>query len=59
MNPQQEISALLHTFQEGYLHRDLTQVDAFMELFTPDAEVIGTNGLRPGGDEWYTNRDAA
>lgn len=59
MNPQQEISALLHAFQEGYLHRDLTQVDTFMELFTPEAEVIGTNGLRPGVDEWYTNRETA
>ena len=26
-----------------------------MELFTRDAEVIGTNGVKPGVDEWYTD----
>lgn len=30
-----------------------------MALFTPDAEVIGTNGIRPGQGEWYLGRDAA
>ena len=30
-----------------------------MELFTEDAEVIGTNGTKPGAGEWYTNRAAA
>lgn len=59
MNSQQEIKALLQTFQDGYLRRDLSQVDAFMELFTPDAELIGTNGVRPGVDEWYTDRTSA
>jgi ketosteroid isomerase-like protein len=55
----QEIRALLQKFQDGYATRDLTQVDAFMELFTPDVEVIGTNGFKPNADEWYTNRAAA
>ncbi len=59
MNSQQEIRSLLQQFQDGYTRRDLTQVDAFMELFTPDAEVIGTNGVKPGVDEWYTRREAA
>jgi hypothetical protein len=30
-----------------------------MVLFTPDTEVIGTNGVKPGVDEWYTNRETA
>ena len=30
-----------------------------MPLFTEDVEVIGTNGVRPGEAEWYTNREAA
>lgn len=47
MDPQQEIRALLRTFQDGYTRRDLSQVDAFMDLFTPDAEVIGTTGNSP------------
>jgi ketosteroid isomerase-like protein len=59
MNPQDEIRQLLQKFQEGYIHRDLTQVDSFMELFTSDAEVIGTNGVKPGVDEWYMDRASA
>ena len=59
MNPLQEIRSLLHKFQDGYTHRDVAQLDAFMDLFAPDTEVIGTNGVKPGVDEWYTNRDAA
>jgi len=59
MNPQEEIRQLLQIFQDGYIHRDLSQVDLFMELFTPDAEVIGTNGVKPGVDEWYMDRSSA
>ncbi len=59
MNPQDEIRALLHAFQDGYIRRDITQTDAFMELFTDDAEVIGTNGLKPGEGEWYMDRVSA
>lgn len=59
MNPQEEIRQLLQIFQDGYIHRDPTQVDSFMDLFTADAEVIGTNGQRPGVDEWYMDRASA
>lgn len=59
VDSRQEIRSLLQAFQEGYTRRDLTQLDAFMELFTPDAEIIGTNGVKPGEDEWYTSRAAA
>lgn len=57
--PLDEIRALLRAFQVGYTRRDLTWLDRFMELFTADAEVIGTNGVRPGKDEWYTDRLSA
>jgi ketosteroid isomerase-like protein len=56
MNPQDEIRSLLHKFQDGYIQRDVTKVDSFMDLFTSDAEVIGTNGQKPGVDEWYMDR---
>lgn len=59
MTTVQEIKNLLENFQDGYTHRDLSQLDAFMELFTPDVEVIGTNGVKPGVDEWYMNRETA
>ena len=59
MTVQQDIFTLLRAFQEGYTRRDVNQLDAFMELFTPDVEIIGTNGIQPGAGEWYTSRDAA
>jgi ketosteroid isomerase-like protein len=59
MNPQDEIRSLLQAFQDGYTRRDISQVDSFMELFTADAEVIGTNGVKPGVDEWYMDRASA
>src|ERR1051325_10217185 len=59
MNPQDEIRSLLQTFQDGYTHREVNQVDSFMELFSPGAEVIGTNGVKPGMDEWYRDRASA
>lgn len=59
MSAKDEIESLLHDFQDGYTRRDTAGLDAFMELFTPDAEVIGTNGVRPGVDEWYMNRATA
>jgi len=59
MNANDEIRALLQVFQDGYTRRDVSQTDAFMELFTEDAEVVGTNGVRPGMDEWYMDRASA
>jgi hypothetical protein len=59
MNSRDEIRVLLQAFQEGYTHRDVSQVDSFMQLFTEDAEVIGTNGVRAGEGEWYLNRASA
>jgi hypothetical protein len=59
MNDTEPIRTLMQAFQEGYRLRDVAQVDDFMQLFTEDAEVIGTGGLRPGEGEWYLGRDAA
>jgi len=59
MNSHAEIRSLLQTFQDGYTRRDVTLVDSFMELFTADTEVIGTNGVKPGVDEWYMDRASA
>ena len=59
MTAEQEIRELLNAFQAGYTLRDLSQVDAFLELFTEDIEVIGTNGVKPGVDEWYLDRQTA
>jgi hypothetical protein len=59
VNTRDRVQALLQAFQDGYTRRDLDQVGAFMALFTPDAEVIGTNGIRPGEGEWYRGRESA
>jgi hypothetical protein len=57
---EKEVRALLGRFQEGYDRRDLTQLDAFMELFVPDyeLEVIGTNAVDPGKGEWCLGQEA-
>lgn len=59
LTAEQEIRLLLQTFQDGYTRRNLSQVDAFMDLFIPEVEVIGTNGVKPGVDEWYLTRETA
>lgn len=59
MNANDEIRSLMQAFQDGYTRRDAGQVDSFMQLFTENAEVIGTNGVRPGRDEWYMDRASA
>ena len=56
MNPEAEIRTLLQQFQDGYTRRDRRQLDAFMALFTAEAEVIGINGIEPGLEEWYQDR---
>ena len=59
MNAHTEIRSLLEAFQDGYTNQDVSRVDEFMQLFAVDAEVIGTNGIRPGVDEWYMDRASA
>lgn len=58
-NTANEIRSLLQAFQDGYTQRDLKSVDSFLQLFTAEVEVIGTNGVRPGVDEWYIDRTSA
>lgn len=57
MNTLQEILSLLKLFQDCYTRRDVSELDNFMDLFLPNAEVIGTNGIKPGVNEWYLNHD--
>ena len=54
-----EIRLLMQKFQDGYTKRDLTQADSFMDLFMEDADVIGTNGIKPNSGEWYMDRASA
>jgi hypothetical protein len=56
-----EVRLVLQQFQDGYTRRDVATLDEFMRLFADDAglEVIGTNGVKPGVDEWYVDRAGA
>ncbi len=53
-----EVRETLAKFQEGYSSRNVDQIDTFMELFVPEAdiELIGTGGIQPGDNEWCLNR---
>ncbi|MCU0485884.1 MAG: nuclear transport factor 2 family protein [Anaerolineales bacterium] len=60
MNPTEQVRLVLQKFQDYYTRRDPAWLDSFLELLaTDDLEVIGTNGVRPGKDEWYLGREAA
>jgi uncharacterized damage-inducible protein DinB len=55
-----QVRLVLQQFQDGYTRRDVTTVDEFMQLFADDElEVIGTNGVKPGVDEWYLDKTGA
>lgn len=59
MDEKQNIRELLNAFQDGYAKRDVKNLEKFMELFTPDVEIIGTNGVKPGIEEWYLDQVSA
>ncbi|HTP09249.1 MAG TPA: DinB family protein [Anaerolineae bacterium] len=56
-----QIHLVLQRFQDGYTQRDVTRADEIMQLFADDVglEVIGTNGIQPGVDEWYLDKAGA
>ena len=53
------VRAVLVKFQNGYLARDLTGLDEFMELFEPgdDTELIGIGAAVRGGYEWFQGHE--
>lgn len=55
-----EVRGILQKFQDGYTHRDLTQLDEFLQLFEPSAEVemIGIGASKRGGYEWFEGIDS-
>ncbi|MEN4099456.1 MAG: nuclear transport factor 2 family protein [Anaerolineaceae bacterium] len=54
----EEVRAALEKFQQAYTRRAVEELDSFMELFAPEAdiELIGTGGINPGEEEWCLNR---
>jgi ketosteroid isomerase-like protein len=49
-----QVRQTLQRFQDGYTRRDSSYLDEFMRLFvdSDELEVIGTNGVKPGLEEW-------
>ena len=46
------------TFEDGYMQKDLKQIDKFMNLFSDDddAQMIGIGATVPGEYEWFTGK---
>jgi hypothetical protein len=55
-----DVRSALQRFQDGYTARDVSALDAFMELFVPgdDAELIGIGAAVRGGNEWFQGTEA-
>jgi hypothetical protein len=54
-NAVSEIRTVLQQFQDGYITRDFSQLDEFMNLFYQhnDIELIGIGASVRGGNEWF------
>lgn len=53
------VRSVLQLFQDGYIARDVDQLDAFMELFDPgEVELIGIGAMERAGEEWFVGIDA-
>jgi hypothetical protein len=51
----EQVRKVLERFQDGYVTRDLSRLDEFMDLFFPgdDVELIGIGASTRGGYEWF------
>ena len=54
-NLTREVRQVLQRFQDGYITRDMSKLDEFMEIFFPsdDVELICIGASVPGGNEWF------
>jgi hypothetical protein len=55
-----QVREVLQKFQEGYIARDKSKLDEFMELFAPtdEIELLGVGASERGGREWFNGRAA-
>ena len=56
----EEVRTTLQRFQDGYLARDVTQLDEFMRVFAPDEdiELIGIGAAKRAANEWFIGQSA-
>lgn len=60
LTPSEAVRQALQSFQDYYTSRDAALLEPFLELLADDdMEVIGTNGIRAGEQEWYLGKTAA
>jgi hypothetical protein len=60
LSPIDQVRQVLQRFQDFYTLRDVSQIEAFLELLADDdLETIGTNGVQAGTDEWHLGKTAA
>jgi len=58
-NDLTQIKDVINKFQEGYLLRDISKIDAFMDLFCNEGvEVVGTNAYIKGQGEWCLDKSS-
>ncbi len=58
-NEAAQVREVLQRFHEGYIARDLSRLDGFMQLFAQDdAELIGIGAAERGGTEWFEGLEA-
>jgi hypothetical protein len=57
MSNTKDVRAVLQKFQDGYISRDLSRLDEFLDLFGKEAELIGIGASVRGGNEWFEGRD--
>jgi hypothetical protein len=57
---ESQVRTTLQKFQDGYIARDKSKLDTFMELFAPtdEIELIGVGASERGGNEWFNGRAA-
>ena len=55
MSEAEEVRGVLQKFQDGYTARDVTEVEAFMELFvkSDEIELVGVGATKRGRNEWF------
>jgi len=58
-DPTKEIKQILQSFQDGYIARDISKLDQFIELFLPgdESELIGIGAAVRNQDEWFQGSD--
>jgi hypothetical protein len=59
ISPIEQVRQVLQRFQDYYTRRDPALWNPSELLADDDLEVIGTNAIQPGKDEWHLGKESA